>query len=318
MAAWGLTLAATLAALLGFRFAVRHGLAPTRVAHDRSPADLRLAFDSVRIPTARGKQLHAWFVPAQGIDPAPVALVMHGWGGNAAMMLPLVPALHAAGLAVLLIDARCHGESDEDDFTSLPRFAEDIDHALIWLRQSQHADAHRIALIGHSVGAGAVLLAASRRDDIAAVVSLAAFSHPVAMMRRFLAHKRIPFTPLGWLVLRYVEHVIGHRFDDIAPVTTIARVRCPTLLVHGAEDTTVPPSEARLIHAARSGEHVRLRIIAGSHDDFGDPQDIAGEIDALAGFLHAALAFAGNMGPSGQSDSGREALRRCSSIQHVD
>lgn len=290
MSAWAVTISLVLVAFIGFRFTVRRGLAPARIPHDRTPADIGLGFEVVHIPTARNRQLYGWFVPADRDDPAPVVVVMHGWGGNSAMMLPLVRPLHTAGLAVLLIDARCHGHSDEDDFASLPRFAEDLDHALVWLPGCGQADIDRVALVGHSVGAGAVLLAASRRDDIAAVVSLAAFSHPVAMMRRFLTHKRIPFVPLGWLVLRYVEHVIGHRFDDIAPVTTIARIRCPTLLVHGAEDTTVPPSEARLIHAARSGDHVRLRIIAGSHDDFGDPDDIAGELTELTGFLRQRLA----------------------------
>lgn len=282
-------LAASLTAFLLFRFAVRRGLAPAREPHARTPANCGLAFDTVSIPTARGKQLFGWFVPAAAPTPMPVVMVMHGWGGNAAMMLPLLPALHASGLAVVLIDARCHGRSDEDDFASLPRFAEDIDHALTWLKGHPQADPNRVALIGHSVGAGAVLLAASRRNDIAAVVSLAAFSHPVAMMRRFLAHKRVPYLPFGWLVLRYVEQVIGHRFNDIAPVTTIAKLGCPTLLVHGSEDVTVPPSEAALIHAARSGEHVQLRIVAGSHDDFGDPDDIAGEIAALTTFLKSAL-----------------------------
>ncbi|HRQ58940.1 MAG TPA: alpha/beta fold hydrolase [Azoarcus taiwanensis] len=318
MNAWFVALVATTVALIAFRFAVRLGLAPARVPHERTPADLGLGFDVVHIPTARDKRLHAWLVPAEGVEPAPAALVMHGWGGNAAMMLPIVPALHAAGFTVLLIDARCHGRSDEDDFASLPRFAEDIDQALAWLQRCPHADPRRIALVGHSVGAGAVLLAASRRDDVSAVVSLAAFSHPVAMMRRFLAHKRVPFLPVGWLVLRYVEHVIGHRFDDIAPVTSISRIRCPTLLVHGAEDTTVPPSEAALIHAARRGEHVRLRIIAGSHDDFGDPKDIAGEIVALTTFLRDALNRAGNALPLEQSETSGQIMPQRNSTQHVD
>ena len=43
-----------------------------------------------------------------------------------------------------------------------------------------------------------------------------------------------------------------------------ALVRCPALLVHGVEDTTVPVSEAQAIHAARSGDHVRLKVIAAS------------------------------------------------------
>ena len=46
------------------------------------------------------------------------------------MMLPLLAPLHLAGFSALLFDARCHDRSDEDDFTSLPRFAEDLECAL--------------------------------------------------------------------------------------------------------------------------------------------------------------------------------------------
>lgn len=37
--------------------------------------------------------------------------------------------------------------------------------------------------------------------------------------------------------MRHVQRVIGTTFDDIAPVNTIARVRCPVLVVHGRTDT---------------------------------------------------------------------------------
>lgn len=124
--------------------------------------------------------------------------------------------------------------------------------------------------------------AASRRQDIAAVVSIAAFTHPVAMMRRWFAAKRIPYLPVGWVMLRYVERVIGHRFDDIAPINTIRCVRCPTLLVHGGEDATVPVGEAHALHAARSGEHVQLKVVAGSHDDYAD---LDRELPMLVDFL---------------------------------
>jgi dipeptidyl aminopeptidase/acylaminoacyl peptidase len=83
-------------------------------------------------------------------------------------------------------------------------------------------------------------------------------------------------------MLRYVEWVIGHRFDDIAPVNTIRRVSCPTLLVHGAEDTTVPVNEAHAIHGARSGDHVQLKVVAGSHDDYAD---LDRELPVLVDFL---------------------------------
>jgi pimeloyl-ACP methyl ester carboxylesterase len=52
--------------------------------------------------------------------------IMHGWGGNADHMLPFAALLHAAGHATLLLDARNHGSSDSDDFSSMPRFAEAI------------------------------------------------------------------------------------------------------------------------------------------------------------------------------------------------
>jgi pimeloyl-ACP methyl ester carboxylesterase len=48
-------------------------------------------------------------------------------------------------------------------------------------------DASRLAVIGHSVGAGATLLRATRRNDIRAVVSISVFDHPYEVMRRLLA-----------------------------------------------------------------------------------------------------------------------------------
>lgn len=267
---------------------VRRSLAPQRIPESSTPADLGLTYRDVRISTENGKSLFGWYLPAAGTSPKPAVVVLHGWGGNAEMMLPLACPLHEAGFTVLFVDARCHGSSDEDNFASLPRFAEDAERAVAWLRGQAGIDSGCIAIFGHSVGAGAALLVASRRTDIAAVASLAAFAHPVAMMRRWLVLKHIPYLPMGWLLLRYVERVIGHRFDDIAPLNTIKSVRCPTLLIHGAADETVPLSEAIAILAARSGDHVELKIIAGSHDDF---RDLEHEIPAVVGFLSRAVGY---------------------------
>jgi dipeptidyl aminopeptidase/acylaminoacyl peptidase len=227
-----------------------------------------LPWREVALPTANGKQLFAWFIPAD--QPGPALVVMHGWGGNAEMMLPLAAPLHAAGYALLLLDARCHGRSDGDTFASLPRFAEDIEAGLRWLAKQPTVNPQALGVIGHSVGAGAALLAASRLSSIRVVVSLAAFAHPARMMRRWLAAKRIPHWPLGAYILAYVQRVIGYRFDAIAPCNTISRIACPVLIVHGEADDTVPVSEAREIYAARRSDLVELLLIPGSHDDYGD------------------------------------------------
>ncbi len=266
------------AAWLGGNWLIRHGLKAPRIADGATPSGV--AWQAVEFPTANRKTLRGWWIPAG--EGAPALAVIHGWGGNAAMMLPLVDALHRAGHGLLLFSARSHGASDSDTFASLPRFAEDLEHAFDWLRARPEVDPERVALLGHSVGAGAALMVAARRREVAAVVSLSAFAHPAGMMRRWLRWKGIPFWPFGWYILAYVQHAIGHRFDDIAPQRTIADIACPVLLVHGTEDETVPVSEAYDILAAARPGLARLLLIPGQHEGF---DDIAGPLAEVVEFL---------------------------------
>ncbi|PKO58022.1 MAG: dipeptidyl aminopeptidase, partial [Betaproteobacteria bacterium HGW-Betaproteobacteria-19] len=241
-----------------------------------------LDFHCVSIPTANRRNLHGWQVPAMHEGQCqPAVVVVHGWGANAQMMLPLARPLHDAGFTVLFIDARCHGRSDDDSFASLPRFAEDAEHAFDWLAAQPGIDSGRIALLGHSVGAGAVLLCAARRPEVAAVVSVSAFAHPAEMMQRWLAGKPVPQW-MGRYILDYVQTTIGHRFDDIAPLTSLGRLQCPVLLIHGEQDGTVPVEDAWRLYAARAHEGVQLLTLPGDHESFAD---MAQEMRAVTGFL---------------------------------
>lgn len=265
---------------------IRAGLAAPRVVEAQDPAQAGLSFRTVRIATVNQRSLHGWWIPsASGQDSGPAVVVLHGWGGNAEMMLPLARPLHEAGLGALFIDARCHGLSDDDSFASLPRFAEDVDHACEWLIGQAGVAAGKIGLIGHSVGAGAVLLAAARRPTVAAVVSVSAFVHPAEMMQRWLAARKVP----GWArryVLAYVQNVIGHRFDDIAPLTSMGRLQCPVLLVHGEDDEVVPVEDARRLYRAGRQGKARLLVLPGDHETF---VDLPREVAAIAGFLRQML-----------------------------
>jgi dipeptidyl aminopeptidase/acylaminoacyl peptidase len=286
MALWASIIAALLGAVWLFHWAIRYSLRAPRIAEQGTPAQRGLAYRQVTIPTARDKHLFGWLIPAPGGDAAPVVAVLHGWGSNAEQMLPVALPLHQAGYAVLLFDARCHGRSDDDNFASLPRFAEDLDHALAWLRQQPEADATKMSVLGHSVGAGAVLLAASRRTDLAAVVSIAAFAHPASMMRRFMAAHHVPYVPLGWYVLRYVQRIIGYRFDAIAPSRSIAAITCPVLLVHGSDDSMVPVADAEQLYALRTSNAVELLILRGEHDATDELERHAPQ---LVDFLNQAM-----------------------------
>lgn len=273
--------AATLAVL---RWAVWRGFRAPCPPVTATPGDFGLDHQNVAIPTVNGKKLAAWLIPAT--PSAPLVVVMHGWGANAQSMLPLAAVLHRRGFALLLLDARSHGNSDRDTFSSMPRFAEDIDAALDWLAIRHGGSRQPIAVLGHSVGGAAALLAASRRHDICAVVSLSAFDHPLRVMRATLAHARVPFRPFGWLICRYVERVIGARFDTIAPVATIGHVRCPVLIGHGVEDDMVSPDAARAI-AAAAPESARLVLLDGAGHEGPACYDQLG--DLLSAFLIGAL-----------------------------
>lgn len=252
---------------------ILRGLRAPRLAHQRIPGDLALHAESVHLPVAGDKRLFGWFVPVPGAARSPAVVLMHGWGANASLMLPAVAPLHAAGYSVLLLDARCHGNSDDEPFTSLPRFAQDIEAGLNWLQLQPGVDGTRVAVIGHSVGAAAALLSATRRADLRAVVSLSAFAHPYEVMRRYLAEFHIPYPVIGWYVLQYVQRVIGARFDDIAPINTIPHARCPVLLVHGVDDDVAPFSDAQRLHMAGQTGTVECVAIRGGHD----PSDSAAD-----------------------------------------
>lgn len=267
---------------LGFR-------APRR-PETGTPAAFGLPYTQVSIPTVAGKRLFGWWLAADSVesnsvDPADITvtdttiIIMHGWGGNAELMLPLAVPLYTQGLNVLLFDARNHGRSDGHSFSSLPRFAEDLEHALDWLQQHYPAQSQRIVLLGHSLGAGAVLLAASRRKDIAALISIAAFAHPKWVMRRYLS-----WLPNGLVVLinQYVQWLIGHRFDDIAPVNTICHINCPVLLVHGLADEMVPVSDAHAIAGACPRDNLQLLEIPGAgHESVDKIEQHEGELLAF-------------------------------------
>ena len=265
--------AAALGGLWGARWlahlAILRGLRAPRLQHAPWPVEqgpAAIPVKEVQIEGPRGRSLFAWLVMPPSIKqgPAPAVLAMHGWGANASTMWPVVAPLHAAGFAVLLLDARCHGRSDDEAFSSMPRFAEDIAAGLAWLRGQPGIAPQRLAVLGHSVGAAAALLHAAHHDDVRAVVSLSAFAHPFEVMRRYMAEKRVPYPVLGWYVMRHVQRVIGVTFDDIAPLNSVTRLRCPVLLVHGRSDATVPVGDALRLHAAARSS--RLLLVDGDHD----------------------------------------------------
>jgi dipeptidyl aminopeptidase/acylaminoacyl peptidase len=255
-----------------------------RVPPQRTPAELGLAYEDLRIPTANARRLHGWWIPG-GDGRRPAVLLVHGWNRNAERMLPYVQILHPAGYHLLAFDARNHGASDPDGHASMKKFSEDIRAAVSWLAARPGVDASRLAVVGLSIGGSAAIHAAAHDPRIRTVVTVGSFAHPRdAMLQTGLGSRLL--APAMPLVLRVIEWRIGASFDQLAPERVAGRVAGRMLLVHGEEDAIVPVANLeRLARAARSRAEA-WRIPGRGHSD---PHLEPGFAERLARFLAAAF-----------------------------
>jgi dienelactone hydrolase len=90
-------------------------------------------------------------------------------------------------------------------------------------------------------------------------------------------------------VLNEIQRAVGQRFTKFAPLTTIARLRVPVLLIHGAEDPVVPLADAEALQSAAPAGTDLLVIPGVGHSTIGDFLTVA---PAVTVFIHRALQSA--------------------------
>ncbi|GAA1594604.1 alpha/beta fold hydrolase [Actinoplanes couchii] len=123
-------------------------------------------------------------VPLEEVHPAgdgkrPGVVVAHGFSGSARLMEPFGDTLAARGYVVVLLDFAGHGANtgglpDQAAGTdkSTRVLQANLDAAVAHLRSLTDVDPARIALVGHSMGAGAVTRYAAAHPDVAATVAI--------------------------------------------------------------------------------------------------------------------------------------------------
>jgi pimeloyl-ACP methyl ester carboxylesterase len=257
-------LAASLVAVpaaLAYRFAVvyrvRAGL-PRRRPVLLTPADRGLPYEAAVVPSAVG-DIPAWFIPARAGRPGPGIVLVHGWESNRDRTLPNAEVLHAAGYHVLTFDVRGHGDNPPETLPiSVGEFAADAAAALDVLLARPEVTTG--GFLGHSLGAvGAIIAAAEAGERCAVLVSTSAPADPRRLTRQTFRLARLPIpepiaTPLAELTSRVYVRPRGHDVRDLSASLAIARYAGPILLVHGAEDSVLPPGHLlRLERAARRG-----------------------------------------------------------------
>jgi pimeloyl-ACP methyl ester carboxylesterase len=227
----------------------------------KTPSDYGLSYE--RISFSSGKAaVRGWFIGSAFESGAAATIVLaHGWSGNAADMLPAARALHEAGFAVALYDARGHGTSGKDGPITILKFAEDIRASLNHLGTRSDIDPVRIGLLGHSLGGAAAILVAATDPRLRAVVSCSAFTDPRTITEDLLRRFHVAVWPFPWLVCRFIEHWLGTTMDEAAPQRWIGQIKAPMLLLHGERDRFIPSAHMKALYAAADQDRARMRSL---------------------------------------------------------
>lgn len=186
--------------------------------------------------TLGGHRVHTL---ASGSGPT-VALV-HGWGGSGADMTSLAAAIADAGFRALVIDLPAHGASAGRE-TSVVEW-------IGILRGVEESAGTLHAIVAHSLGATAALLAVGDGVRPRGIVAFAPTIGPDFHLARRSRHVGIPVARVPGM-LRELETRVGRRVADLDVRSVAARVKVPVLLMHATEDRAVPWAHGQAIAAA--------------------------------------------------------------------
>jgi uncharacterized protein len=202
----------------------------------------------VRLTTADGLALGAWFVPATGPDLGYTVLVANGNGGNRTHRTELAAALRAEGFAVLLFDYRGYGGNAGDP--SAEGLALDVRAARTYLVDDLRISPDRLIYFGDSLG-GAVVTELAREHPPAGLLLRSPFTELADT-----AAEHYPFLPVRLLLK-----------DRLPVVEHVRRLSVPTAVVYGTADSVVPPEQSRAVADAAAGPVREVAIRGADHND---------------------------------------------------
>jgi pimeloyl-ACP methyl ester carboxylesterase len=201
---------------------------------------------------------------------APVALLVHGWGGSARQLLPLAESLAQHGFLPVLLELPAHGGS-EGATSNLPQFARAIDYAVARLQQEGHEIR---VLAAHSLGANAAAYAASRGLAIGKLVLLAPPASPRAYTRYFAQVFGLSEATRS-AMQRHIEAREGVLMQHFEPRAVAPRIRVPTLVVHDRGDSINAFADGQAFAHAIQGAQLVATEGLGHRKILKDPSVVA-------------------------------------------
>lgn len=212
-----------------------------------TPRDAGLDYEEVRLDTADGESLHAWFVPAE--RERGTVLLFHGNAGNIAHRIEYLSMLHRLGYSSFIFDYRGYGKSSGKP--SEPGTYRDAEAAWRYLTLTRNIEPRRIALLGESLGGAVAAWLASRQQPGALVLASAFTSVPD------LGAEVYPFLPVR-LLSRFDYNTRAYLKD----------VRAPLLIAHSREDEIIPYRHGLALFEAAREPKTFLEMRGGHNDSF--------------------------------------------------
>jgi pimeloyl-ACP methyl ester carboxylesterase len=202
----------------------------------------------------------------------PAVLLMHGWEGRPTQFASLITALVENGYSVIALDGPAHGRSPGREA-----------HVLLFARAMLEAAAELPplhAVVGHSMGGASAMLAVQLGLRTEALVSIAAPSRLLDVLRGFAGMVGLPSRARSAFI-QEVELTLGMPLKhlDVAHY----QMNLPGLIVHAEDDTFVPVSASQVIHDAWFDSRL-LRLEQGGHQRvLADPRVVDAVLALLAG-----------------------------------
>jgi len=204
----------------------------------------------------------------------PTVVLLHGWGSHAARFADFVAPLRAAGFSVLGIDAPAHGTSP-GRFSGLPLFRDSLAAVL-----RAHEPIH--AVIGHSLGGGAVLtvLAETADHHPKKICLIGVPSDMDYILESFAMMLGLEKPALENLRQRFAVK-FGRPASAVAATAAAPSVRIPVLVVHDEDDNVAPIEQGAALAAAIPGAVLWRTHGFGHSGALRDPATIQRVVDFL-------------------------------------
>lgn len=193
---------------------------------------------TVALPGGRSVVAETWG------DGPPVYLVP-GWGGRRGQLGAFAAPLVAAGYRVIAHDAPSHGESG-------PGVLGPGRSTALEMAEAVQAVTHRFgppaAMIAHSLGGVAVVLAMAEGLPVPRVVFVSPAVSPMESVSHFAAALGLTTATRDGMVRR-LESIVGRSIQDFDMLIDLSGSRPPALVVHDRDDRGTPYDETvRLVH----------------------------------------------------------------------